>query len=350
MSNLALIAWAGASSSPLSFERAPLKVPLLYPVPPAALRLLWLHLRPLVIRHVVHAPARRLLRRRHRAAQPRLVRVRRGDRRVRRCGRYAEHDHPGAAGAAHRRRRGLERLSALARQAARHRHASVGVCVAGSGRLHHRRRHRVRHVGPGGRRPVGGTTCTSGQGHFASPRRRRMDVRSRSPARWPSTPPPTSPRGAPCSSTSRRAPGPRAPCGQGGRRRRRAPQRRRGHRPLPARRTNHLAHAALSGRPVLLIGAGSGVTPCLALLRMLASQPMPAGARVRFVVVARSLAVLETLDGFMLPSGLTASPASNGFLPSSTSPNAAAGIGGRHRRARRRRRTASAAPSGCGPP
>ena len=74
--------------------------------------------------------------------------------------------------------------------------------------------------------------------------------------------------------------------------------------PLPAPpHLNHLAHAALSGRPVLLIGAGSGVTPCLALLRMLASQPMPAGARVRFVVVARSLAVLETLDGFMLPSG-----------------------------------------------
>ena len=60
--------------------------------------------------------------------------------------------------------------------------------------------------------------------------------------------------------------------------------------PLPAPpHLNHLAHAALSGRPVLLIGAGSGVTPCLALLRMLASQPMPAGARVRLTMSKSSL-------------------------------------------------------------
>ena len=132
-------------------------------------------------------------------------------------------------------------------------------------------------------------------------------IRSRSPARWPSTPPPTSPRGALLVhiaperawtlSLARRV----AKAGGG------ADAHLDGVAvtgPLPAPpHLNHLAHAALSGRPVLLIGAGSGVTPCLALLRMLASQPMPAGARVRFVVVARSLAVLETLDGFMLPSG-----------------------------------------------
>ena len=81
--------------------------------------------------------------------------------------------------------------------------------------------------------------------------------------------------------------------------------------PLPA--PPHLMHVvrmAAAGHPLLLVGAGSGVTPCLALLRMLASRSLPPSARVRFLVIARSTHVLEALDGFMLPgtNGVTGVP------------------------------------------
>ena len=65
----------------------------------------------------------------------------------------------------------------------------------------------------------------------------------------------------------------------------------------------HLARSVQAGVPLLLVGAGSGVTPGISLLRLLASRPVPPTARVRFVVVARSMAILEALDGFMLPTG-----------------------------------------------
>ena len=74
--------------------------------------------------------------------------------------------------------------------------------------------------------------------------------------------------------------------------------------PLPAPpHLEHLADGVMAGKPLLLIGAGSGVTPAIALLRRLASRAnMPPSARVRLVVVARSVALLEALDGIMLPT------------------------------------------------
>jgi hypothetical protein len=73
--------------------------------------------------------------------------------------------------------------------------------------------------------------------------------------------------------------------------------------PLPAPpHLEHLAHSVMMGKPLLLIGAGSGVTPGVALIRMLASRTLPATARVRFVVIVRSMHVAEALDGYMLPA------------------------------------------------
>ena len=73
--------------------------------------------------------------------------------------------------------------------------------------------------------------------------------------------------------------------------------------PLPAPpHLMHLVRQVVAGHPLLLVGAGSGVTPCLALLRMLASRPLPPRARVRFVVIARFVHLFEALDGFMLPA------------------------------------------------
>eukprot|EP00966_Prymnesium_polylepis_P248635 5748696-Prymnesium_polylepis.1 len=72
--------------------------------------------------------------------------------------------------------------------------------------------------------------------------------------------------------------------------------------PLPAPpHLEHLARRAMMGTPLLLIGAGSGVTPAVALIRMLAGRTMAATARVRFVVIVRSMHVAEALDGYMLP-------------------------------------------------
>ena len=74
--------------------------------------------------------------------------------------------------------------------------------------------------------------------------------------------------------------------------------------PLPAPpHLEHLAHSVMMGKPLLLIGAGSGVTPGVALIRMLASRTLPATARVRLVVIIRSMHVGEALDGYMLPTG-----------------------------------------------
>ena len=81
--------------------------------------------------------------------------------------------------------------------------------------------------------------------------------------------------------------------------------------PLPAPpHLEQLACAVAAGTPLLLVGAGSGVTPGIALLRMLASRQLPPHARVRFVVVIRSPLVAEALDGFMLPDahGCTGAP------------------------------------------
>ena len=72
--------------------------------------------------------------------------------------------------------------------------------------------------------------------------------------------------------------------------------------PLPAPpHLEHLASEVLAGRPLLLIGAGSGVTPGVSLIRMLASRTLPSHARVRFVVLVRSIHWVEALDGYMLP-------------------------------------------------
>ena len=64
----------------------------------------------------------------------------------------------------------------------------------------------------------------------------------------------------------------------------------------------HLANEVLAGARLLLIGAGSGVTPGVALIRMLAGRALPATARVRLVVIVRSMHVAEALDGYMLPA------------------------------------------------
>ena len=70
--------------------------------------------------------------------------------------------------------------------------------------------------------------------------------------------------------------------------------------PLPAPpHLEHLAYSVAMGKPLLLIGAGSGVTPGVALIRMLASRALPPNARVRFVVIVRSMHVAEALDGYM---------------------------------------------------
>ena len=82
--------------------------------------------------------------------------------------------------------------------------------------------------------------------------------------------------------------------------------------PLPAPpHIEHLARDVMAGRPLLLVGAGSGMTPALALIRLLASRAVPPRARVRFVAVARSLPMVEMLDALMLPldvSGATGLP------------------------------------------
>lgn len=73
--------------------------------------------------------------------------------------------------------------------------------------------------------------------------------------------------------------------------------------PLPAPpNLENLAHSVMAGMPLLLIGAGSGVTPAVALIRMLAGRTLPATARVRLVVIVRSMHVAEALDGYMLPA------------------------------------------------
>ena len=73
--------------------------------------------------------------------------------------------------------------------------------------------------------------------------------------------------------------------------------------PLPAPpHLEHLAYSVSMGKPLLVIGAGSGVTPGVALIRMLASRTLPATARVRLVVIVRSMHVAEALDGYMLPA------------------------------------------------
>ena len=73
--------------------------------------------------------------------------------------------------------------------------------------------------------------------------------------------------------------------------------------PLPAPpHLEHLAHSVMMGKPLLLIGAGSGVTPAVALIRMLASRTLPATARVHLIVIVRSMHVAEALDGYMLPA------------------------------------------------
>ena len=70
--------------------------------------------------------------------------------------------------------------------------------------------------------------------------------------------------------------------------------------PLPAPpHLEHLAYSVAMGKPLLLIGAGSGVTPGVALIRMLASRTLPPTARVRLVVIVRSMHVAEALDGYM---------------------------------------------------
>ena len=76
--------------------------------------------------------------------------------------------------------------------------------------------------------------------------------------------------------------------------------------PLPAPpHLEQLATAVAAGTPLLLVGAGSGVTPGISLLRMLASRQLVPHARVRFVVVVRSLQVAEALDRFMRTLTLT---------------------------------------------
>ena len=169
---------------------------------------------------------------------------------------------------------------------------------------------------------MGGTTCYL-QVKAISPSAPSADgrIRSRSPARWPSTPPPTSPRGALLVhiaperawtlSLARRA--------AGG-----APTRTSTASRSPARSgsaaLNHLAHAALSGRPVLLIGAGSGVrraSRCCECSR--ASRCPPARASASSSSRARSRCSRPSTAS-CCQAVLTASPASNGFLPSSTSP------------------------------
>ena len=80
--------------------------------------------------------------------------------------------------------------------------------------------------------------------------------------------------------------------------------------PMPPH-IEHLAHEVIAGRPLLLVGAGSGVTPGISLLRLLASRTLPEHARVRFIVIVRSAHVAEALDGFMLPlaaNGATGMP------------------------------------------
>ena len=69
----------------------------------------------------------------------------------------------------------------------------------------------------------------------------------------------------------------------------------------PPPHLEHLARQVEAGVPLLLFGAGSGVTPGIALIRMLASRLLPPTARVRFVVIVRTMALAEALDGYMLP-------------------------------------------------
>lgn len=74
--------------------------------------------------------------------------------------------------------------------------------------------------------------------------------------------------------------------------------------PLPAPpHLEHLAYHVMMGEPLLLIGAGSGLTPAVALVRMLASRTLPATACVRLLVIVRSMHIAEALDGCMLPAG-----------------------------------------------
>ena len=309
---------------------------LLYPVPPAALRLLWLHLRPLVIRHVVHAP-------------PAVFYA--ADIALRSRGSYAcdgatdafsvrplrEHDHPGAAGAAHRRRRGLERLSAP-RSTARATDIRQRRCV--------RRWKRTAPPPPAaprparrpwGRRPVGGhDVLPPGQGHFALRAVGGWTHPFTVAGRWPSARRRPARAARTCSSTSR----PSAP------------------EPSPSRAVAkaggadaHLDGVAVTGplpapphqpqpTPPSVAAPCSSSAParasCLALLRMLASQPMPAGARVRSSSSrARSRCSRPSTASccqavrrrHRLPMAVDLAP------PHS---NAAAGAGGR-RRARRRR-------------
>lgn len=65
---------------------------------------------------------------------------------------------------------------------------------------------------------------------------------------------------------------------------------------------------ALSGTPLLLVGGGSGLVPLVAIVRRLARaysgkqhEQVPSSSHVTLVCVARELAVLEILDGAMLP-------------------------------------------------